>query len=167
FGPGGKDIYRIGLQPTLLSVRNDSDRIYSLDAHNINVDIQSPRSAASMLHRSTTLRVASWTVAGLFLWPFFIGAGADGALSYNYNKDADRDFKVKSFHPNQSVLIRAHENFLTVIFSKKRKMSEEFIVTLVDQIDKQELSFLFAGPDYKLNLQMPGERQGTMEFKRA
>ena len=136
-----RDAIRKGYQPILLTIRNASNKAYSLDANDISLNLHHRESVAKNLHVNTTKRILTWGIGALFLWPFIIPAAIDGSKSCAANKELDKDFEQRVIGRNSRVTIRPMSTMNKLMFIAPADLRREFDLNLIDRSEKQVTNF--------------------------
>jgi len=119
-----------GYQPIQISFSNNTTHYIEISPNSFSFPCAGPREVAKLVHTDTTARVAGYTIAGVFIWPFLIPALVDGLWSSKANKLLDADFTQKSLR-NQT--IKPYSVFNGIIFVPCDAFDESFILTVTDK----------------------------------
>ena len=92
-----RDVIFEGYQPIQISISNNSEETFYFSPKSLSLPSVPIEEVAQKVHTSTAGRAAGYSLAGLFLFPFFIPAIVDGVKSSHANEKLDTDFNNKSF----------------------------------------------------------------------
>ena len=128
-----------GYQPVQLYIQNNTkeDFLFSLD--HLSVSPIDPITVAKSVHTSTALRVATYSILGVFTCGlFFIPAAVDGIKSSEANTDLDEDFLAKTA---TSQLIQRYSSYSKLLFIPSHEKNRAFTVTLINQKTNEPQTF--------------------------
>ncbi len=138
---GTEKIVKKGYRPIQIMITNKSDKTFVLNGSNISIPLERGKQVARRCHYNTLARVAGWGVGGLFVWPLFLVAAAEGINSIKANKDMDLDFAQRSLYTSDQIVIAPHSSTNKIMFVTNENYRTHFTVDLVDKEGKDRLTF--------------------------
>lgn len=127
----GRNTIAKGYQPIQITFTNNTNRYLSISKKSLSLDCVSVKEVAKRVHTNTVGRAVGYSVAGLFVWPFFIPAIVDGIGSAKANEQLDADFAEKALYKQ---IVQPYTTINGIVFiACEDDFDENFTVTVSDQ----------------------------------
>jgi hypothetical protein len=105
----------------------------------MSVNPVDPLTVAKSVHTSTVLRVATYSILGVFTCGlFFIPAAVDRIKSSEANEDLDEDFLAKAA---TSQMIQRYSSYSKLLFIPSYEKDRTITVTLINQKTNEPKTF--------------------------
>lgn len=131
-----------GYQPIQVSIINNSNETYILDASNIGLQIESWHTVAQACHIGTGRRFVSWFIPALFVSPFLISALVDASKASKANTQLNTDFNQRSISLESKIYIHPQTRINKVFFVAIENFYPDFDIILVKKDNpKESLTF--------------------------
>lgn len=113
-----------------VNIFNQTSSPLMLDGGSIDLELEEIDLISSKLHYNTIGRVILWSLPGIFIWPFFIGAVADGYNCWLQNKRIDEDIEQKILTNNSKLTIRPYASVSKVMFVREVNFYNNFTLSV-------------------------------------
>ncbi|MBM3886498.1 hypothetical protein FJ364_01085 [Candidatus Dependentiae bacterium] len=108
-----------------------------LEGHSIDLELEETETIANLLHYNTIGHVILWSIPGIFYWPFFIGATADGYNCLVQNKRINEDLEQKILTNHTRLTIRPHASVNKVMFVRDANYYNNFTLSFARKDTKE------------------------------
>ncbi len=110
-----------------------------LDGRTIDLELEDIDIVATKLHYNTVGRVILWSIPGIWIWPFFLGAVADGYNCWWQNKRINEDIDQKILTNNSKVTIRPYASINKVMFIREANYYNNFTLSFTKKDSKETI----------------------------
>lgn len=139
-----RDTEKHGLRAVHLSINNNTDKTYTLNVENISMAIEPREVVARTLEISTSQRVISWAIPGIFIQTFFIPAMYEYFATTNANKALQRDFDSRVLSPNSRCNLLPGAKISKVFFVRSDNFKNAFSMKLLNEATGKTETFKVA-----------------------
>ena len=125
-----------------VNIFNQAAQPLSLDGRNIDLELEDLGVVTPKLHYNTVGRVILWSLPGIFYWPFFLGAVADGYNCWLQNRRVNEDLEQKILTNNSKITIRPYASVNRVMFIREANYYNNFTLTFMKKDSKDPIELL-------------------------
>ena len=129
-----RNLLEKGYQPVQLTFFNQSKESYFFSTDRINLPCASVKSIKDSMYTSTASRVTGYALGSLLVPFLTIPAVVDGIMSYNSNKEIDKDIDTKA---KEEFMIMPGSFRKIVIFVPKDSYKKNFNISLLDNASNE------------------------------
>jgi hypothetical protein len=122
-----------------VNIFNQASTPLMLDGQSIDLELEDIEQVTSKLHYNTVGRVILWSVPGIFYWPLFIGAAADGYNCWLQNKRINEDIEQKILTNHSKITIRPYASVNKVMFVREANFYNNFTLCFNKKDSKEQI----------------------------
>lgn len=125
-----------------VNIFNQTAAPLMLDGRSIDLELEDMDIVSSKLHYNTVGRVILWSIPGIWMWPFFIGAAADGYNCWIQNKRINEDLEQKILTNNSRLTIRPYASVSKVMFVREANYYNNFTLSFTKKDSKETIDLV-------------------------
>lgn len=122
-----------------VNVFNQTATPILLDGRSIDLELEDIDIVATKLYYNTVGRVILWSIPGIWIWPFFLGAVADGYNCWWQNKRINEDVDQKILTNNSKITIRPYASINKVMFIREANYYNNFTLSFTKKDSKETI----------------------------